>query len=86
MKLDNTVRALPIWIQLPSLPWEFWTVNMLNRIGSIYGKPLYCDKCILLKLKLGYARMLVEIDSSGEFPEMIVLVDEKGNVIQQKVI
>lgn len=27
-------------------------------------------------MKLGYARILVEMESSGEFPDMIELVDE----------
>lgn len=53
MKLDITICALLIWIQLPHLPWEFWTMDMLSKIGSICGKPLYCDKYTVSKLKLG---------------------------------
>lgn len=59
---------------------------MLSRIGSVCGRPLYCDKCTLSKLKLGYARILVEMDSIGEFPEVIKLQDEKGFVFHQKLV
>ncbi|XP_039126841.1 uncharacterized protein LOC120262983 [Dioscorea cayenensis subsp. rotundata] len=71
LNVDTNAYALPIWIQLPGLPWKFWTKNMLSKIGSVCGNPLYCDKCTLSKVKLGYARILMEMDSSGDFPEMI---------------
>lgn len=86
MCMDVAVTALPIWIQFPGLPLEFWSINMLSKIGSVYGKPLYCDKCTISKMKLGFARILVEMDSSRDFPEMVELVDEQGMVFQQKVI
>lgn len=76
MSLNNAMNALLIWIQLPGLPWEFWSVKMFSKIGSVCGKSLYCDKCTGSKMKLGYARILVEMESSGEFIDMIELVDE----------
>lgn len=84
--LDTAACALPIWIQLPGLPWEFWTVEMLSKIGSVCGKPLYCDKCTLSKVKLGFARILVEMEATGEFPECIELADENGKGFMQKVV
>lgn len=63
LNLGTTACVLPIWIQLPGLSWEFWTMEMLSKIGSICGKPLYCDKCALSKMKLGFARILVEMDA-----------------------
>lgn len=83
---DTAICALPIWIQLPGLPWEFWSIDMLSKIGSVCGRPMYCDKCTLSKVKLGFARILVEMDSSGDFPDLIDLIDEQGNVFRQKVV
>lgn len=59
---------------------------MLSKIGSVCGKPLYCDKCTLSKVKLGYARILVEMDYASDFPEIIEMMDENGVVCQQKVV
>lgn len=53
-------------------------MKMLSKIGSMRGKPLYCDKCTLSKAKLGYARIRVKMDSSRDFPDIIVMVDEYG--------
>lgn len=44
---------------------------MLSRIGSVCGKPIHYDKCTLSKMKLGVARILVEMDSLGEFSDTI---------------
>lgn len=35
---------------------------------------------------MGFTRILVEMDSFGDFPNMIDLVDEQRDVFQQKVI
>lgn len=61
-------------------------MDMLSKIGSICGKPLYCDKCISAKMKLGYARILVEMDSFEDFLETIAMVDEQGVEFQEKAV
>ncbi|XP_050207530.1 uncharacterized protein LOC126656948 [Mercurialis annua] len=66
MTMDpNEIRSVPIWIQLPGLPWEFWSTEILSKIGSFCGSPLYCDQCTISKTRLGYARVLVEMDAMG---------------------
>lgn len=50
-------------------------------MGSICGKTLQYNKSTFSKLKLGYARILVEIDAIGEFLESIDLQDKVENVI-----
>lgn len=84
--MDMVACVLPIWIQLLGLPWEFWTIDMLSRIGSVCGKPLHCDKYTMSKMKLGFSRILVKMDASGEFLEFIELVDEHGAIFKQKVV
>lgn len=59
---------------------------MLSRIGSVCGKPIHYDKCTLSKMKLGFTRILVEMDSFGQFPDTIELQDENGVVFNQKVV
>lgn len=45
------VQNVPVWVQLP-LPWELWTNDMLSKIGSILGTPLFTDVCTITKEKL----------------------------------
>ncbi|XP_050207769.1 uncharacterized protein LOC126657166 [Mercurialis annua] len=87
MSMDpNNISFVPVWIQLPGLPWEFWTADMLSKIGSIYGNPLYSDQCTISKAKLNFARVLVEMEVAGLFPESMELQDEFGNVFNQKIV
>ncbi|XP_050217364.1 uncharacterized protein LOC126668196 [Mercurialis annua] len=87
MSMDpSEIRSVPIWIQLPGLPWEFWTADILSKIGSFCGKPLYSDQCTINKTKLGFARVLVEMDAMGPFPETVEMVDEDGKVFRQKIV
>ncbi|KAG6506034.1 hypothetical protein ZIOFF_031349 [Zingiber officinale] len=87
MKLDLCdIQELPIWIQLPLLPLEFWTKDILSRIGSILGKPLFCDLCTLRRNKLGWARILVDMRIAGAFPDSIILEDEFGAQFTQNIM
>ncbi|XP_050215040.1 uncharacterized protein LOC126666126 [Mercurialis annua] len=87
MSMDpNEIRSVPIWIQLPDLPWEFLSPSILSKIGSFCGKPLYCDQCTLSITKLGFARILVEIDATGAYPEVVELQDENGAIFNQRII
>lgn len=61
-------------------------MDMLSKIGSVCGRPLYCHKRIFSKVKLGFARILVEMDSSSDFPDVIDLVYEQGIAFQEKVV
>lgn len=65
MQLDvKSMQMLPIWIKLPDLALQFWTVNMLSRIASMIGKPCGIDKLTRDKVRLSYARIMVEVDAS----------------------
>ncbi|XP_050222191.1 uncharacterized protein LOC126672286 [Mercurialis annua] len=86
MAMDpSELTSIPIWIHLPGLPWEFWTKEMLSKIGSTCGAPLYCDQCTLSKTKLDFARILVEMEANGEFPNRVILQDERGAQFSQKI-
>nr|GME11140.1 DUF4283 domain-containing protein [Ipomoea batatas] len=61
---NNDFSTLPIWVQFPSLPTEFWGAVALSKIASCIGKPLSSDEKTKTLKKGGYARVLVEIDTS----------------------
>ncbi|PHU07078.1 hypothetical protein BC332_23567 [Capsicum chinense] len=38
---EEVLRTIPLWIRLPNLPINYWGNQMLSRIGSVLGKPLW---------------------------------------------
>lgn len=59
---DDMLRTLLIWVKLPSLPLHLWGSKILGKIGSAIGKPMFSDECTANKLRVSYARILVEVD------------------------
>jgi len=60
--LKLSLSSIPIWIKLHNLPMEFWNTTCLSHISSGVGKPLCVDSIIEEQLRLGFARVLVEVD------------------------
>lgn len=60
---------------------EFWTPSGLSYAASGIGKPLYADKVTEERKRLGFARVLVEIDITSECPKEIVIGRENGDTI-----
>ncbi|GJS78577.1 RNA-directed DNA polymerase, eukaryota, reverse transcriptase zinc-binding domain protein, partial [Tanacetum coccineum] len=76
--------TLPIWVKLHNIPMEAWTDKGLSAIASRIGKPLIMDAttanvCKFGKEKVGYARILVEVDAKSEFMDIIELVYRSNN-------
>nr|GMC71155.1 Pre-mRNA-processing factor like [Ipomoea batatas] len=70
--------TLPIWVQFPSLPIEFWHPVALSKIASCIGKPLWSDK-MTKELKKGrFARVLIEIDTSTYPLEAVPVTTPNG--------
>ncbi|KAK2411903.1 hypothetical protein QL285_047142 [Trifolium repens] len=69
----DMLRTLPIWIKLPQLPLYLWGARSLSKICSALGNPLVTDECTAHKLRISYARMLVEIDVTQALPQDITI-------------
>ncbi|KAK2361560.1 hypothetical protein QL285_086692 [Trifolium repens] len=81
----DMLRTLPIWVKLPQLPLYLWGVKSLSKIGSALGNPLVTDECTAHKLRVSYARMLIEMDVTQELPHDITIRDNEGNKMKQLV-
>lgn len=77
--------TLPVWVKLPNLPLYLWGTKSLGKIGSALGNPLFTDECTANKLRVSYARILVEIDVTQKQKENITIRDKEGNKITQPV-
>ncbi|KAJ8421292.1 LOW QUALITY PROTEIN: hypothetical protein Cgig2_031131 [Carnegiea gigantea] len=81
----KTIRSLPIWIHLPALDIKYWGMESLSKIGSILGIPFKTDKFTKDKQVIRYARLLVEMQIDGPFPEHIEFFNEEGVLTHQQV-
>lgn len=53
-------------------------MDMLSRIGSTLGKSPFSYQFTIDKSKLGFAKVLIEMELNGKFPEEVILEDELG--------
>lgn len=56
----------------------FMGPRSLSKIGSAIGKPLFINECTANKLRVSYARILVEIDITQKPAETINIKDNEG--------
>ena len=55
------IQRVPVWVKLYNVPLEYWTVKGLSCVASAIGIPLHADLTTLLRKRLSYARVCVEI-------------------------
>ncbi|XP_074293131.1 uncharacterized protein LOC141620062 [Silene latifolia] len=72
------VKAVPIWLRLCGLPLKFWSKVCLEKLSGLLGKFVKRDAATEDKTRLGYARLLVEVEIGQEFPDKLFFKDEKG--------
>lgn len=83
--MEDMLRTLPIWVTLPLLPLRLWGARSLNKIGSLIGVPLVTDECTAHKLRVSYARILVEVDITRKLMDEFTIKDLDGKMIRQKI-
>lgn len=79
--LKLSLDSLPIWIKLKHLPMEFWSPTCLGYVASGVGKPLYADSVTEDQVRLGFARVLVEVNTTSIFPKELFLKGIGGRMI-----
>lgn len=65
--------------------WFFGGEKSISKIASALGKPVMMDECTAKKLRVSFARVLVDIDTTQELKQHMVIKDHTGARIQQKV-
>ena len=84
---------VPLWIKLYDVPLEALTVQGISSLASSLGKPLLMDDmtatvCQYGKGRIGYVRILVEVDAKKEFKYNIVVQcrNSAGSIIRTKLV
>ncbi|XP_074267027.1 uncharacterized protein LOC141590328 [Silene latifolia] len=83
--LKERVHSVPIWLRLCRLPLKFWSLSSLEKLAGLLGNFLKRDAATEAKTRLGYARLLVEVEIGQDIPEDLIFLDEKGNEIRIQV-
>ena len=79
------LRTLPLWVKFPQLPIYLWGDTSLNKIGSAVGNPFVTDECTANRLRVSYAIILVEVDVTKDLPRSIMICDDSGNKMEQRI-
>ncbi|KAL9227748.1 hypothetical protein vseg_003399 [Gypsophila vaccaria] len=74
------ILIVPTWVQFHQLPLKFWGKS-LPKIAGLVGKFIKSDMATEQKTKLGYARVMVEVEVDKHFPDQVVFKDELGQVM-----
>ncbi|XP_058782465.1 uncharacterized protein LOC131656921 [Vicia villosa] len=81
----DLLSVLPLWITLPNLPLHLWGKKSISKITSAIGKPITTDECTARKLRISYARVLVEVDITKPMKESVTIKDHSGREWAQHI-
>ena len=71
--------SIPIWVKLPNLPFEFWSVDFFKMIGKALGIFLEADLSFLETSICCLGKVLVLLDMRNGLAEDIVI--KKGDTV-----
>ncbi|XP_038982161.1 uncharacterized protein LOC120110653 [Phoenix dactylifera] len=58
------VNNVLVWVRLPDLPLEFWVIESIMEVAVAVGRPIAVDGFTEKRSRIGFARVLVEVDAS----------------------
>ncbi|KAL9230760.1 hypothetical protein vseg_006071 [Gypsophila vaccaria] len=73
------IKTAPIWIQLHDLPLKFWGKSLPKIVGLV-GKFIKGDNATMERTKLGFARVMVEMQIDHPCPDWLHFKDEQGKL------
>lgn len=78
----DLLSTVPTWIKFPSLDLKLQSKNIVGRLASMIGTPLYMDRSTMTEKRISYARVFVEIRADKELPSKINFQIEKGEEME----
>ncbi|XP_074286646.1 uncharacterized protein LOC141611891 [Silene latifolia] len=82
--VKEKVDVVPVWVKLSGIPLKFWG-KCLPSIAGLVGKFVQTDRDTFDKVRLSYARVLVELKMDQTLPDKVKFVDENGSVVSVSV-
>ena len=71
------VDVVPAWIQL-RVDFKYWSEKCLEKFATQIGRLVKVDQATVKREKLQYARIMVEVKLTQNFPDQISFINEKG--------
>ncbi|XP_074283267.1 uncharacterized protein LOC141607821 [Silene latifolia] len=78
--LKEDVKVVPAWVRLHGLPLKFWG-KCLPSIAGLVGKYIKKDVTTDEKMRLGFARTMVELTVGQKFPSSFKFKNEQGQIV-----
>ncbi|GKC11853.1 RNA-directed DNA polymerase, eukaryota, reverse transcriptase zinc-binding domain protein [Tanacetum coccineum] len=81
-------KKLPVWVKMLKMPMEAWSVKGISALASSLGKLIIMDEvttrmCVTSVRRIGFARVLIEIDAEKEIKDRIEII-YKGKMCRVK--
>ena len=74
--------ALPLWVQLPNLPHEWWSEEGIATILCFLGNPLYLDTPTTNRSHFAFARGCVQVDIKASLPSSMPIECQDGSMFE----
>ncbi|GKA05184.1 RNA-directed DNA polymerase, eukaryota, reverse transcriptase zinc-binding domain protein [Tanacetum coccineum] len=80
-------KKIPVWVKMINVPMEAWSVKGISALASSIGKPAIMDEtttemCVTGVGRMGYARVLVEVDAEKCIKDKIEVMYRSKNVAE----
>ncbi|GKA86412.1 RNA-directed DNA polymerase, eukaryota, reverse transcriptase zinc-binding domain protein [Tanacetum coccineum] len=80
-------KKIPVWIKMRNVPMEAWSVKGISALASSIGKPMIMDEvttkmCVTGIGRIGFARVLVEIDVEKGIKDKIEVMYKSKNICE----
>ncbi|WOK96360.1 hypothetical protein Cni_G05067 [Canna indica] len=76
------ISMIPIWVQLPGLPFEFLHKNILPQIAVVIGQPMKYDDYTMAGTRRKFARICVMVDIKKPLEQGIWIETKRGKFFQ----
>ncbi|XP_074299178.1 uncharacterized protein LOC141630225 [Silene latifolia] len=78
--VKEKVAVMLVWVKLHGIPLKFWG-SCLPKIANLVGKYVKMDLDTQDKIRLSFARIMIEVPMDEKLPEKVKFLDESGNVV-----
>ncbi|XP_074297639.1 uncharacterized protein LOC141628386 [Silene latifolia] len=82
--VKEKVDVVPVCVRLSGIPLKFWG-KCLPRIAGLVGKYVKMDGATADKIRLSYARVMVELQMNQKLPEKVHFLDKTGQMVMVPV-
>ncbi|XP_074289490.1 uncharacterized protein LOC141614642 [Silene latifolia] len=79
--VKHEVQSVPVRFKLHRLPLKFWG-NGIPRIFGLLGEFIKCDQPTNEKIRIGYARVMIELVFGNPLLDKVKFLDEHGEVVE----